>query len=61
MLNSNEENNKNTVKVKCNTCIGNCTCIRLGKITEKDYNNIDFSYFDDLDIFKDTKNKQVNK
>lgn len=61
MLNSNEENNKNTVKVKCNKCIGNCTCIRLGKLVEKDYNNIDFSYFDDLDIFKDTKNKQVSK
>lgn len=56
-----DNNNKNNKKIKCNTCKGNCTCIRLGKLIEKDYDNIDFSYFDDLEIFKDTENKQVSK
>lgn len=56
-----DNNDKNNKQIKCNACKGNCTCIRLGKLVEKDYDNIDFSYFDDLEIFKGTEDRQVNK
>lgn len=41
---------------KC-TCDGTCTC-RIGKLTFVDYDRVDFSQFDNIDIFKSIGNEE---
>ena len=43
---------------KC-TCEGTCTCI-IGKLTFVDYDKVDFSQFDNLDIFRSKDNDKTS-
>ena len=46
------------ITTKC-TCEGTCTC-RIGKLTFVDYDKVDFSQFDNLDIFRSRDNDKTS-